>query len=86
MTMPDRIYAYHGKQPKRQPPPKRKRVLDFVMAEIGLGHGFPDVEKIRRYMGWRNHQSARDALNGLVGDGWMKRIYIDNRVVWEVAG
>lgn len=73
--------------PKRAPPPSRARVLEYVRAEVRAGRPFPTPLEIAKQMGWRNAQSARDALMGLVRDGHVRMSKADNpnaRCVWEV--
>ncbi len=58
---------------RRAPPPQRAKALAFIQAESTKPRGFPTVKQIAAHMGWRNEQSARDCLSGLLRDGWVER-------------
>jgi hypothetical protein len=55
--------------------PKRKRVLEYIEAELKAGHTFPSMRRIADHMGWQNESSARDAVEKLCWwDGRLEKI------------
>jgi len=71
---------------KRDPPPGRARVLAFIESEIDAGRGWPSHQTIADAMGWRTIGSVSNALDGLTGDGHVRRAGFDGRkVVWELV-
>lgn len=66
-------YVHRTDWPRREPTPKRARVLAFVQAELADGRPWPSTLAISRHMGWANYSTAHDALNGLMIDGQIRR-------------
>ena len=50
---------------------QRLKVLEFIMREVAKGNPFPKDRQIAEFMAWRNASSARDAVWGLVRDGYV---------------
>ncbi len=74
--------------PQREPPPRRKVLLAFLQAEREQARPFPTMRQIADHMGWHNEQSSRDALMGLIRDGWVRMAQdVDakrKRIYWEL--
>jgi hypothetical protein len=59
--------------------PKMWEVLQFIRAEIDAGHPFPSREAIAKHMGWSHKNSANDAMRALIGNKYVKRIYLKSK-------
>lgn len=85
--MAGRVFIYDGPvRPKRKPPPQRKRVLDFICAEIAAARPFPTTAAIREHMGWQHDASVLTCLALLRGDGHLKMVgWHGRRVVYALT-
>lgn len=52
--------------------PTRKRVLDFVQAEVDAGRPIPTLREIAAKLGFRGHRSAAFHLDALKKMGWIE--------------
>lgn len=67
-------------------PPQRRKVYEFVCAEVHAGESFPSREKIAAFMGWKNTSSATETLMILSGQGFLKRWRKNDKIYFEVPG
>lgn len=56
--------------------PKRRKVLEFIKAEIAAGRSFPPASVIRDHMGWRYVSSVNQCLHTMAG---LDRVLIRTR-------
>lgn len=53
--------------------PKQQRyVLAFCRRRMKAGKGFPEIDEIRRYMGWQTRQAVSDCLGRLEAKGMVR--------------
>jgi repressor LexA len=53
-------------------PPTRKRLLDFIQAEVHAGRPIPTLREIAAKLGFRGHRAAAFHLDALKRDGFIE--------------
>ena len=76
------VYADPNEATPTEPPPRRRAVLDFIVAYHRRNRKMPSVQEVSEHMGYEHSYSARDVLQKLVSDGQLTRTRDGGRIIY----